>query len=114
MLIHDSSFNTILRQATPNTITVLEKQWPSSSNFMVVLLIAVAVASIPSAHGARTLETVEQHVNLPVVVASSPTRATTEITFDVPEEAVEAEGPTAPGPDTVGNYDDKTPITGPL
>ena len=74
------------------------------------LLIAVAVASIPPAHGARTLETVE-HVNLPAAVASSPT---TEITFEVPEEEVEAEGPTAPGPDTVGYYDHKTPITGPF
>jgi hypothetical protein len=79
------------------------------ATFTVVLLIAVAVASIPSANGAHTLETVE-HVNLPAVVASSPT---TEITFDVASEE-EAEGPTAPGPDTVGYYNHKTPITGPL
>ena len=77
------------------------------ATFMVVLLIAVAVASIPPAHGARTLETVE-HVNLPAVVASSPT--TTEIIFNVPSEEEAA----APGPDTVDYYGDKTPITGPL
>ncbi|KAG0515286.1 hypothetical protein BDA96_10G265100 [Sorghum bicolor] len=79
------------------------------ATFIVVLLIAVVVASIiPPAHGARTLE----HLNLPAAVASSPT---TEITFDVVTSEDEAEGPTALGPDTVHYYDDdKTPITGPL
>lgn len=66
---------------------------------VIVLLVAAAVVSIPSAHGTRILETVED-VKLPVVVASAPT---TEVTFVVP---------TAPGPYTV-DYDDKTPLLGP-
>jgi len=83
------------------------------ATFIVVHLIAVAARGVHPVRAQRSaartldLETVE-HVNLPAVVASSPT--TTEIIFNVPSEEEAA----APGPDTVDYYDDKTPIIGPL
>jgi len=76
---------------------------------VVVLLIAVAVASVPSAHGTRALKT-EEDVNLPVVVASSPTAY---VTFDVPSEEAVADGPTT-APAGLVDYDDKTPLLGPV
>lgn len=91
---------------------------PKRTTFSVVLLIAiaVAVASMLSAHATRTLR--QEDVNLPVRVASSSS-LTSCVTFfdDAPAEEMEADGPSpaAPGPDDAWNYDDdKTPITGPL
>jgi hypothetical protein len=80
------------------------------TTFMAVLLIAAAdVASIPSAQGIRTLDTVED-VNLPVVAASSPTAY---VNLDVPPEEAVADGPTT-APAGPVDYDDKTPLLGPV
>lgn len=78
----------------------------ATTTFMVVLLVAVVVVapSVPSAHDARTLE----DVKLPVVVAATSSPTTTCVTFD---EVVD--GPAVPGPDTA-DYDDKTPLLGPV
>ncbi|KAG2534752.1 hypothetical protein PVAP13_9NG081200 [Panicum virgatum] len=76
----------------------------SALAFVVLVAVATAVTA-SSAHGARTLESVER-VAIPASFVASPPAAEGVVDFDILLE----EAPAAAGPDV--DWDDKAPVSG--
>ena len=71
----------------------------------LAIVLLVATATVSSAHGARTLESVER-VAIPASFVASPPAAEGVVDFDILLE----EAPAAAGPDV--DWDDKAPVSG--